>query len=1003
MVRAKGILPLFLIVILTVGCSGGRNPLSPVGDEPGEPREPKAVAHGITGYVDYGQVVIDKKAGTGKVIHPRTASLALNALGLMEPPTYGCFDIDWDTLIIDDLAHYMGVDVILTHPLKWKFFRAFDVRVVVFGPDILNADGYTAFLNPDDFAGVPYGYQDGLLGTPDEVAQFDNGLDLWGYKYFCDGLGLQENLVEFFSDIDNLVDRGTFSPGAENRRHCDLDFGGDPGDFLVFNYAVLASFHAPTGDYPYDINDFPITTSNTAEAFVCSGVVVENTLFYVDDETNGGSASIDLWIGDWQSWYGGNVFDEYEVKIQFADELGTTYFHSSHEPNPLIPPIEIFHFPNITPALTQSGELPFLITATDLTTTFGESWFKGLLPEDNPRYNDFVYTCWKGSVLISDKIIFDPVDITPDYFEPMWPWDVVVQDEIAYIAGYEQGLVSFDVSDPANPKRLGFNSDLKHSQAVWVEGDYALVARGTYGFSVVDISDPSNPIEVGSCTSGKAVDLAVQGDYAYVADNNGRLRIINITDPTSPYKEGDCEFPFGTTDVCVTGDYAYVTTWSDYSSSGGFYVVDINDPAQPHVVNDEIYIERAKGLCIAGNIAYVLSGGDGITIIDLVAPASPVVRSKIEAPTYPDDIMVVDGYAYIAQETTGLVIPDKWGLWVVDVSDPDNPFLVNNYNCLHNAERIFVADGYAYLTYHASGLYCFDVSEPGNAQLVGHFLVPGVVYDAQFLNEDLMVAANSNAGLLAIDISQPDVPFVASFNEVTVYAQGVDVVGDYVYAVGCDSLMIYDYSNPFLPELLSLHESLTIPNWVTTYSGYSYISGSGLEVVDVTDPYNPTTVTFIDTNQTQVLKIFIEDNIAYIPTTQGELLIYDISDPEQPVFLSEYNPISTVYELRVIDGIAYLATSGLEIVDVSDPVAPTKIGDYFAAWDSWALEVEYGHVFLGCFPERMLYIIDVSDSLNPIFVAECEFPNPFIHRIRLRGDIVYIMDFTGGLRVIKLW
>jgi len=75
-----------------------------------------------------------------------------------------------------------------------------------------------------------------------------------------------------------------------------------------------------------------------------------------------------------------------------------------------------------------------------------------------------------------------------------------------------------------------------------VSGHYAYVADGEAGLQVIDVSDPANPRRVGGYdTPGRAVDVAVSGDYAYVADGNWGLQILRI-EPV-PRLDG----PFGLT------------------------------------------------------------------------------------------------------------------------------------------------------------------------------------------------------------------------------------------------------------------------------------------------------------------------------------------------------------------------------------------------------------------------------------------------------------------------
>ena len=65
-----------------------------------------------------------------------------------------------------------------------------------------------------------------------------------------------------------------------------------------------------------------------------------------------------------------------------------------------------------------------------------------------------------------------------------------------------------------------------------LSGNYAYMASDPGGLQVIDVSDPANPQRVGRCdTSGSALDVAVSGNYAYVADGNAGLQVIDVSNP----------------------------------------------------------------------------------------------------------------------------------------------------------------------------------------------------------------------------------------------------------------------------------------------------------------------------------------------------------------------------------------------------------------------------------------------------------------------------------------
>jgi hypothetical protein len=240
------------------------------------------------------QISIDPATGTGDIVQLRSADKIINVLGFMEPPPLTLMDLDWPNLVIADPVIEVGV--ILTHPIAGDdVFTGFDVRGVCFGPRVANADGLTIIPGPDYFTGVPFGWQDGLLGAPDSVGSYEG---LAGYKYFCDDLGATEDLVAFMSDTGNLDNRGSYGAGNTNQRDYILDWTGVTQPFFVFNYAIYANYDWPTGDPPIGLDNFDLTTANSAEAFACGVTEVANSLYYAG--SGGGAISLQLEVWDWQ-------------------------------------------------------------------------------------------------------------------------------------------------------------------------------------------------------------------------------------------------------------------------------------------------------------------------------------------------------------------------------------------------------------------------------------------------------------------------------------------------------------------------------------------------------------------------------------------------------------------------------------------------------------------------------------------------------------------------------
>jgi len=259
-------------------------------------------------------IAIQKSVGKVEVLPVRGADFHLNALAFLEPPALSGLTFDSGTLVINQSQNYVGVDVILNHPFPgMNQYSGFDVRGIVltpgsdlpFGdislifpsysePRLLNPDGWTRWWNPKEFPGTGiFGFKQGLIGSTGGAGVFTSTVN--GYKYFADGLGLNDPV----STVPN-GGRGAFLAGSSNRRHYEISFGDDPADWLRFQYAVDACWAPPsTMDNPTVPDDFPMA-ANAPEGYAIQVIEKENTLYWLEGLGTGGKLDLDINVYTWR-------------------------------------------------------------------------------------------------------------------------------------------------------------------------------------------------------------------------------------------------------------------------------------------------------------------------------------------------------------------------------------------------------------------------------------------------------------------------------------------------------------------------------------------------------------------------------------------------------------------------------------------------------------------------------------------------------------------------------
>jgi hypothetical protein len=113
-------------------------------------------------------------------------------------------------------------------------------------------------------------------------------------------------------------------------------------------------------------------------------------------------------------------------------------------------------------------------------------------------------------------------------------WGVFARDDTVFVTDGPGGLVTVDVTDPANPTVLGRIVTGGHASGVVVNGNIAYVAAGAAGLVVVDISNLASPTVIGAAQMpGSAIRVDHADGHVFVAAWND-ARVYDVSVPASP-------------------------------------------------------------------------------------------------------------------------------------------------------------------------------------------------------------------------------------------------------------------------------------------------------------------------------------------------------------------------------------------------------------------------------------------------------------------------------------
>jgi hypothetical protein len=170
----------------------------------------------------------------------------------------------------------------------------------------------------------------------------------------------------------------------------------------------------------------------------------------------------------------------------------------------------------------------------------------------------------------------------------------------------------------------------------------------------------------------------------------------------------------------------------------------------------------------------------------------------------------------------------------------------------------------------------------------------------------------------------------------------------------------------------------------------------GLVILDVSNPSQPVFISKLYCNG-QGKEVFISDNYAYLADGSGGVAIIDITDPHAPALHNRYYT-TTAYGIYVSGAYAYVADgdNGLTIIS-SNPDNPYYIWEYQTTGVSQKVIIRDNYAFLS--DQQRMAIIDISDPGNPVEVGAFL---TMAESVALRGDTAFVACGGYGLSIVDI-
>jgi hypothetical protein len=334
----------------------------------------------------------------------------------------------------------------------------------------------------------------------------------------------------------------------------------------------------------------------------------------------------------------------------------------------------------------------------------------------------------------------------------------------------------------------------------------------------------------------------------------------------------------------------------------------------------------------------------------------------------------------------------------------------------NNTADVYAHKGYAYLGTHTAnggngGVRVFDLKDPANPKEVavfGHDDVPGSWQEKVIVKSintpdfkgDLAVVSvqqlnrnnpDTSGGFLLYDVTDPANPEKLGYWETYASTRGthelyLTMQGDRALVFASNpyadfysggeqkDFQIVDVSNPAEPETLWQFDPRSLPEVPDSFNGYNWNAPDGKSRA----VFNHSVIT--DHNA----------QFAYVSMWDLGTVIFDIKDPENPVFVGRTDFSS---EQQGAAHSAALAKGGNVLIETREVSSPVRPG----------YEKSYGYT----------RIFDIKDKSNPKLLSEFKtdltekvedgptFANT-VHDPKVHGNTLYLSHYAGGVYAVDI-
>ncbi|MBL7047792.1 MAG: hypothetical protein ISR95_09235 [Candidatus Marinimicrobia bacterium] len=564
---------------------------------------------------------------------------------------------------------------------------------------------------------------------------------------------------------------------------------------------------------------------------------------------------------------------------------------------------------------------------------------------------------------------------------------VTISGSILLITVENSGLSIISIEDPLSPYEMAFIELEGNPYYVETYFGEAYVSAREGGIHVINLGIPEQPELLSTITEIEiAHDMILDGTLLYVIDRNWGLRVFDIGVEYHPevysYNLGQSWSIAKTEDYIITAGY-------------GMDIFDVSDPTSisyvRHYENDPGWFWWIYAIEAYEDYVYVthnFSFWDESAIIDLSDPFLPEIVGWFGMPANQKDCMHIGGGKFT-------YLDDYYRVYCHSLDNPISLPYIGHANPGYDIVDIEVVDApnsdHAVISMFKAGVKSVNISDPENPYEADHYTggwpIGGfMTCNNMAIDPDL----DENGNMSAYVASDWGEPYHSIIGSIQISPTGIITQGDWgswmnwgpmdIWAYdngtvyGYDTMQNVQYSASFadVDFLSEIPISPTIRDAdVKDGIMYAVRQDGKLWIVDVQDPYN-NEILFYQDNEWELHSIRVNPPYLYLGVQSG-LILYDVSNPEAPVFLDHFLSEAAATDVELWGDYVITASwaQGVRAFQVNDDETIQQVAHTPVIGNIPQIKVKGDQLIVGNIPRGLqIYSISNEDCLPGDFNSD---------------------------------